>query len=788
MLVFKKIWFGVMLFFGFFSFSQDDLKVKTGTFDYAAFGRMYEYTGEYVMSKESGSKEKLPHGKGTLKQPEKLDKALVDVDIPSIEKVIKKGYNPEPYLYDGEWYMGKKNGVGRELIFSYIQDGMRIATPKISEYVGSFKDDVFDGNGSLKIKELDYNGEFKNGKFEGFGKIVYRNKDTYEGEFIANEYHGKGTFVSFDSKETFKGTFENHAFKKGLYIYKDGNTYDGDWKDGLPSGNGTFTWKKTGDVYTGDFLSGEPNGQGKLTQKDGSYFEGVFADGDCTGKAKMNLKSKFYEFDLKYIEFYGVYEGNVIKSIPNGLGTFKSMKNVSYSEYDDEGNEIKKQVPAYTYIGEWKDGTKNGVGKLEVNKENEYDTESLSYEGNFKNDFFDDENGVLNQNYSYGAYHSYTGSFKSGQFNGFGKLESSTEGQAYSYEGQFLKGEFHGEGSYNSENGIESYIQKGTFQNGYMIQGVSEHYQGDEKPASIYTGSFVEGIASGKGKIEYFANLDEYLQDWSKNKVKSYEGDWANGEPNGQGTVIYKNGTKITGNFRNGEYVKPFAPSSVKIGNQTWMAENLTVTTFKNGDPIPEAKTKVEWEAAWLNRQPAFCYYNNDPSNAKTRGVLYNYFAVNDSRGLAPEGWRVPSHVDIENLFKIEFPNYYSDWKVIKDKEAQGLNTKVDRDKLAIKYRINPVTLVSVKTFSNQHKTCFHRDEFGNFKDNDSYGPVFWSSSYMTNQDSHGVNIGIVKTVGNSAKTSIQVSEMKPIETSARFGTPGEWKGIGYPVRLLKTN
>jgi hypothetical protein len=134
MLVYKKILFAVSLLFAFFSFAQDDLKVKTGTFDYSAYGRVYEYTGEYVMSKESGSKEKIPHGKGTLKQPEKLDKALVDVDIPSIEKVIKKGYNLEPYLYHGEWYMGKKNGVAKELIFSYTQEAMQIIKPKIREY------------------------------------------------------------------------------------------------------------------------------------------------------------------------------------------------------------------------------------------------------------------------------------------------------------------------------------------------------------------------------------------------------------------------------------------------------------------------------------------------------------------------------------------------------------------------------------------------------------------------------------------------------------------------------
>ena len=54
---------------------------------------------------------------------------------------------------------------------------------------------------------------------------------------------------------------------------------------------------------------------------------------------------------------------------------------------------------------------------------------------------------------------------------------------------------------------------------------------------------------------------------------------------------------------------------TVKIGNQTWMAENLNVSTFRNGDPIPQAKTNKEWELAGKNKQPAWCYYDNDPKN-----------------------------------------------------------------------------------------------------------------------------------------------------------------------------
>ena len=82
---------------------------------------------------------------------------------------------------------------------------------------------------------------------------------------------------------------------------------------------------------------------------------------------------------------------------------------------------------------------------------------------------------------------------------------------------------------------------------------------------------------------------------------------------------------------------------TVKIGSQVWMKENLNVDKFRNGDPIPEAKTYAEWEAAAKRKQPAWCYYDNDPRNGAKYGKLYNWYAVSDSRGLAPEGWHLPS-------------------------------------------------------------------------------------------------------------------------------------------------
>jgi len=84
-------------------------------------------------------------------------------------------------------------------------------------------------------------------------------------------------------------------------------------------------------------------------------------------------------------------------------------------------------------------------------------------------------------------------------------------------------------------------------------------------------------------------------------------------------------------------------PTVVMGNGQEWMAENLSVFNFRNGDPIPVVKTEEAWKKAGENREPACCYYENNAKYGKTYGVLYNWYAVNDPRGLAPEGWHVPT-------------------------------------------------------------------------------------------------------------------------------------------------
>ena len=95
---------------------------------------------------------------------------------------------------------------------------------------------------------------------------------------------------------------------------------------------------------------------------------------------------------------------------------------------------------------------------------------------------------------------------------------------------------------------------------------------------------------------------------------------------------------------------KPIDPGTVMIGNQAWAVKNLNVSTFRNGDTIPEARTNEEWVTAGREGKPAWCYFNNDTLKGQKYGKLYNWYAVNDPRELAPAGWEISSAEDWTKL------------------------------------------------------------------------------------------------------------------------------------------
>lgn len=91
---------------------------------------------------------------------------------------------------------------------------------------------------------------------------------------------------------------------------------------------------------------------------------------------------------------------------------------------------------------------------------------------------------------------------------------------------------------------------------------------------------------------------------------------------------------------------------TIKIGNQIWMTENLQVQEFRNGDKFHEAKTNEDWIYCAQNKIPAWCNYQNEPKLGKIFGKLFNYWAIIDERGLAPEGWRIATENDWEELIE----------------------------------------------------------------------------------------------------------------------------------------
>jgi uncharacterized protein (TIGR02145 family) len=88
---------------------------------------------------------------------------------------------------------------------------------------------------------------------------------------------------------------------------------------------------------------------------------------------------------------------------------------------------------------------------------------------------------------------------------------------------------------------------------------------------------------------------------------------------------------------------------TVILGSQIWMAENLKTTHFQNGDSIPIVNSNTSWNSLTTG---AYCNYNNDTSLVTAYGRLYNWYAVDDTRDIAPAGWHVASDSDWQILIE----------------------------------------------------------------------------------------------------------------------------------------
>lgn len=93
---------------------------------------------------------------------------------------------------------------------------------------------------------------------------------------------------------------------------------------------------------------------------------------------------------------------------------------------------------------------------------------------------------------------------------------------------------------------------------------------------------------------------------------------------------------------------------TVIIGSQEWMADNLRVAKYSNGDVIPNVTSNIEWSNLTSG---AWAHYNNDSQHENPYGKLYNWFTISDSRNVCPNGWHVPTSEEWSILINFLDPN-----------------------------------------------------------------------------------------------------------------------------------
>ncbi len=292
--------------------------------------------------------------------------------------------------------------------------------------------------------------------------------------------------------------------------------------------------------YSGTLINGKRNGSGTLMKGSKLWYEGDFLNGQISGNGTFYHNGKPF------------YKGEVNNQVIDVKGTF----------YSKDGTIL--------YSGDHTRGVMNGYGKTYYSKI--YGENQLEYEGYFKNGL---RNGVGKLNNPSGRLW-YDGSWKDGQFHGFGKryinghlqYEGQWINQAYSgngkeysftdgslkYEGNFEKDLYQGSGSLYYSNGYKfvGVFEKGTIVKGEFFQKVkSEYIKAPEtsnghgtklySDGHFYIGELKNGNATDKGKY------------YNYNGELMYEGFFLNDQFSGKGTMITEYGIKFVGEFKEGQ-------------------------------------------------------------------------------------------------------------------------------------------------------------------------------------------------------------------------------------------
>jgi len=658
------------------SLNEGKYKVKNGEIELSIsyYDKIYvgKYVGDYSEIKiyktieEKKKKQELdwPHGKGTFTAIGlSIEGDWLDGALNGLASIVKNDLLNDDieYTYKGNIKNNERTGQGE-----FLYNGIK--------YTGNWEKDKINGIGTLESKYGIYKGAFLNNKRQGEGQLFIGdeplkdpkiwvkavwNNDILNGNGIfirrysynnngriINSYDtlvGKisGYILAFTGKGTshfsgvYRGDFVNSIYDgNGLLTNGLGDYFEGQFKAGEFVSGKTISKYTYGGKYTGEIKNGKKNGQGKYIDTGGNVYDGIFTDDKFTGIGKINNSD-------------WSYEGEIVLNEPKGKG-------------------VKIFTNGDAFDGVFTDDKFTGIGKIN-NSDWSYDGEVVNYQPNGKGVKIFTNRDTL------------TGTWNEFGFNGIGKRrEAAIEGsdEFYYTEGTWKNGQLNGEGTRY-----------------FKMRAPSSSGEDEIFIDATYTGQFINGIFNGKGNLHFYdlsyCSIDgdwinglcpkgqiscEYGASDSGRCVTSYNGDlssnfnkqgfgtftdcdgstyvgnFENDSENGQGKLTYKNGKIEQGTFVNGVFQIPFICKKVSIGNQVWTAENLNVAKFRNGELIPQIKTLGEWQKASNNNSPAWCYYDFNPANGVKYGKLYNWYAVSDSRGLAPAGWHVPTENEFDKL------------------------------------------------------------------------------------------------------------------------------------------
>lgn len=243
-----------------------------------------------------------------------------------------------------------------------------------------------DGQGVFLFEDgTRYVGDFKSGEINGYGVAVYPDSSKYLGEWKSRFPEGRGTFTQADGKRIHgiwkRGQLVEAVSKitmttpepktismekkgqtgcvsgdcqngQGTYVYADGSTYTGTFRQGKRHGNGEFR-SSANETYTGEFQNNYFHGKGKLVQASGKMLDGIWEQGEFQGIASATLQK----------------EGCVDGDCQNGKGTYvfkngKATYKGTFINSKANGKGECQYANGDAYLGEWQDGVFHGVGTL----------------------------------------------------------------------------------------------------------------------------------------------------------------------------------------------------------------------------------------------------------------------------------------------------------------------------------------------------------------------------------------------------------------------------------------